>query len=284
MSLTAPAPEISSRERTMEALFRLETAVKRHDRLLVAFSGGVDSAVLLAVAHRALGPRASAITADSPSMARAELDGAIRFASALGVEHRIVATDEMSRPEYVRNERDRCFWCKQTLFEVSSRFAEEAGGATVAYGYTRDDVGDYWPGHEAARKFRVAAPLWEADLGKREIRAIARELGLDVWDKPAAPCLSSRIPYGSEVTVEKLRAIEAMESLLHERGFKVCRARYDSAELRIEVDRPDLERAAEPATLALLNEKARELGALHLTLDPEGFVSGKLNRSVRREG
>ncbi|HSN68283.1 MAG TPA: ATP-dependent sacrificial sulfur transferase LarE [Thermoanaerobaculia bacterium] len=284
MTLTAPGLETVSREETMEALARLESSVGSHERLLIAFSGGVDSAVLLAVAHRALGERAAAITADSPSMARAELDGAIRFAARLGVRHRIVTTGEMERPEYVRNEPDRCFWCKQTLFEVSARLAEEAGGATVAYGYTRDDVGDYRPGHEAARTFRVATPLWDANLGKREIRAIALALGLDVWDKPAAPCLSSRIPYGSEVTVEKLRAIEAMESLLHESGFRVCRARYDGSEMRIEVESADLARAAEPAIQRLMNEKARELGVERLALDPEGFVSGKLNRRVRREG
>lgn len=281
MTLIAPAGEETSRGEALEALGRLESALRSHPRLLVAFSGGVDSAVLLAVAHRVLGSGASAVTADSPSMARAELDAAIRFTGRLGIEHRIVRTDEMSRPEYVRNEPDRCFWCKQTLFEVSAKLAEAAGGATVAYGYTRDDVGDYRPGHEAAKAFRVAAPLWEAGLGKREIRAIARELDLDVWDKPAAPCLSSRIPYGSEVTLEKLRAIEEMEALLHHFGFRVCRARYDGNEMRLELEPRDLPRATEEPTRTELASKARSLGVALLTLDLEGFVSGKLNRSRR---
>ncbi|HEY0593761.1 MAG TPA: ATP-dependent sacrificial sulfur transferase LarE [Thermoanaerobaculia bacterium] len=262
------------------ALERLEDALGRYERLIVAFSGGVDSAVLLAAAHRVLGPNAVALTADSPSMARAELDHAIRFATTLGVEHRIVRTGEMAKPEYVRNERDRCFWCKQTLFDVASELAEAAGGTTVAYGYTRDDVGDYRPGHEAAKKAGVVAPLWDAGLGKREIRAIARALGLDVWDKPAAPCLSSRIPYGSEVTVEKLRAIEGMEALLHELGFRVCRARYDGREMRIELEPKEIPRAVESGIQRTLLAKARALGVATLTLDLEGFVSGKLNRSA----
>lgn len=279
MTLIAPAGEETSRHEALEALGRLESALRGHPRLLVAFSGGVDSAVLLAVAHRVLGSGASALTADSPSLARAELEGAIRFARRLGIEHRIVRTAEMSRPEYVRNEPDRCFWCKQTLFELSSKLAEAAGGTTVAYGYTRDDVGDYRPGHEAAKAFAVAAPLWEAGLGKREIRGIARELELDVWDKPAAPCLSSRIPYGSEVTVEKLRAIEEMEELLHDRGFRICRARYDGREMRLELEPADLPRASAEPTRSALAAKARSLGVALLTLDLEGFVSGKLNRS-----
>ncbi len=263
-----------------EALERLEEALRRHERLIVAFSGGVDSAVLLAAAHRVLGANAVALTADSPSMARAELEQAVRFAAALGVEHRIVRTGEMARREYVRNDRDRCFWCKKTLFEVAAELANAAGGATVAYGYTRDDVGDYRPGHEAAKQAGVAAPLWDAGLGKQEIRAIARALDLDVWDKPAAPCLSSRIPYGSEVTEEKLRAIEAMEAALHELGFRICRARYDGTQMRIELEPADIPRAVEPAIQRVLLAKARSLGIGVLTLDLEGFVSGKLNRSA----
>lgn len=278
MTLIAPASETIPREEVLDALERLEGVLGKHQDLIVAFSGGVDSAVLLAVAYRVLGSRVVALTADSPSMARAELDEAIRFAARLGVEHRVVRTTEMSRPEYVRNERDRCFWCKQTLFEVSAKLAEAAGGATVAYGYTRDDVGDYRPGHEAAKKFGVAAPLWDAELGKREIRAIARELALEVWHKPAAPCLSSRIPYGSEVTLEKLGAIEQMEALLHSLGFRVCRARYDGNEMRLELEPDDVARAAEREIREMLVATARELGVGLLVLDLEGFVSGKLNR------
>lgn len=261
-----------------EALARLESVLRRYDRLLVAFSGGVDSAVLLAAAHRVLGANAVGLTADSPSMARDELERAVRFATALGVEHRVARTEEMAKPEYVRNGRDRCFWCKQTLFEVSAEIAAAAGGATVAYGYTRDDVGDFRPGHEAAKSFGVAAPLWEADLGKPEIRAIARELGLDVWDKPAAPCLASRIPYGSEVTTGKLRAIEAMEGVLHDLGFRVCRARFDGTSMRIEVEAAEIPRAGSTDVQQRLQATARALGVQDLTLDPEGFVSGKLNR------
>lgn len=280
MTLTAVTEP--PRDATLAALARLEEAIRPHGRLIVAFSGGVDSAVLLAAAHRVLGAEVVALTADSPSMARAELDQAIRFAVWLGVEHRVVRTGEMNRPEYVRNERDRCFWCKQTLFEVSAELAEAVGGATVAYGYTRDDVGDYRPGHEAAKKFGVAAPLWDAGLGKREIRAIARELDLEVWDKPAAPCLSSRIPYGSEVTAEKLRAIEEMEALLRELGFRICRARYDGKEMRIELEPAEIPRAVDAGMQRMLFAKARALGVETLTVDLEGFVSGKLNRRTAK--
>jgi uncharacterized protein len=269
------------RTKALEALDRLEAVLRPHERLIVAFSGGVDSAVLVAVAHRVLGSRVVALTADSPSMARGELEQARRFALALGVEHRIVQTGEMERPEYVRNDRDRCFWCKQTLFQMAETLAAATGGGAVAYGYTRDDVGDYRPGHEAAVRFGVIAPLWEAGLGKVEIRAIARELALDVWDKPAAPCLSSRIPYGSEVTLDKLGAIEQMEELLHDLGFRVCRARYDGTTMRIEVEKDGIGRLRETSTWSTVDAKARELGVAALTLDAEGFVSGKLNRSTR---
>lgn len=280
MTPTAPPIGVTSRDEALEALGRLEGALRTHQRLLIAFSGGVDSAVLLAVAHRVLGSGASAVTADSPSMARAELEGAIRFAERLGVEHRIVPTAEMSRPEYVRNEPDRCFWCKQTLFDACSELAAREGWEAIAYGFTADDVGDHRPGHRAAEAAGVVAPLHEAGLRKAEIRAIAQHLGLELWDKPAAPCLSSRIPYGSEVTVEKLEKIEAMESLLHANGFRICRARYDGREMRIELEPGDIARAVHPDLRARILMEADRLGVALVTIDLEGFRSGKLNRSA----
>ncbi|MGH9456040.1 MAG: ATP-dependent sacrificial sulfur transferase LarE [Thermoanaerobaculia bacterium] len=266
--------------RSDEALGRLEAALRPHQRLLVAFSGGVDSGVLLAVARRVLGDRVLAVTADSPSMARRELDEAVRFAADLGVAHRVVATGELSRPEYARNDRDRCFWCKQTLFALCDALAREEGWSAVAYGYTRDDAGDFRPGHRAATEFGVVAPLFDAGLGKTDIRAIAKELGLELWDKPAAPCLASRIPYGSEVTEAKLGAVERVEALLHDLGFRVCRARYDGREMRIEVERAEIARAATPEIRDAIARAARAAGAALVTLDLEGFVSGKLNRSA----
>lgn len=266
------------REEALGALARLERALSDHRRLVVAFSGGVDSGVLLAAAHRVLGEGAIAITADSPSMPRRELEEAIRFAARLGVDHRVVKTLELERPEYTRNDRSRCFFCKETLFSVCEAIAAAEDGATIGYGYTSDDAHDHRPGHDAARKFGVVAPLAEAGLGKREIRAIARELSLELWDKPAAPCLSSRIPYGSEVTVEKLDAIERMESLLQSLGFRVCRARYDGASMRLELEPADIPRVAAPEIRDMLLAEARRLGVGLLTIDLEGFVSGKMNR------
>lgn len=263
-----------------EALARLEGEIGRHSGLIVAFSGGVDSGVLLAAAVRVLGDRALALTADSPSMPRRELDDAIAFARSLGARHEVVTTGEMDREEYVRNERDRCFFCKQTLFTAAAAVAAREGIGAVAYGYTRDDAGDWRPGHQAAKEAGVVAPLHDAGLGKDAIRAIARDLGLELWDKPAAPCLSSRIPYGSSVTLEKLSVIESMEETLHELGFRICRARWDGVQMRLEFLPGDIVRASSsPAREAIL-ARARELGVGLLTVDLEGFQSGKLNRSA----
>lgn len=277
---TISAEAAPTREATLEALARLEAVLMPYERLVVAFSGGVDSGVLLAAARRVLGTRAIALTADSPSMPRQELEDAIRFAARLGVEHRVVRTGELSQQEYARNDGNRCFFCKHALFEVCESVAREQGSGAIAYGYTSDDVGDYRPGHAAAQQFGVASPLREAGLGKREIRAIARELDLELWDKPAAPCLSSRIPYGSEVTLEKLSAIEQMEILLHDLGFRICRARYDGTAMRIELEPADIERAAGPEIRDAILTEARRLGVALVTLDLEGFQSGKLNRSA----
>lgn len=245
--------------------------------MLVAFSGGVDSAVLTAVAHRVLGDRVAAFTADSPSMPRRELRRAVAFAAGIGVAHVVRQTSEMALDAYRENDRNRCYWCKHTLFDVCEQVAGELGFTQVAYGYTADDVGEHRPGHRAASEFGVRSPLLEAGLRKAEIRAVAQELALEVWDKPAAPCLSSRIPYGSEVSVEKLARIEAVEDLLDELGFRVFRARYDGREMRIEVSGSEIERAASTGVRARLLARAAEIGVPLVTLDLEGFRSGKLS-------
>lgn len=256
---------------------RLDLELGRYRSLIIAFSGGVDSAVLLAAARRILGDRAVALTADSPSMPRAELEAAQELAASLGVCHIVAQTSELERPEYVSNDRQRCYWCKTTLFETCQRFSRDLGIDHVAYGYTADDVGDYRPGHAAAAEFRVRAPLYDAGLGKKEIRAAALLMNLKVWDKPAAPCLSSRIPYGSEVSIQKLSTIEAMEAMLHELGFPIVRARFDGTTMKVEVPNADIPRLNASDIWSQVNGKAQELSVPLLVIDPEGFRSGKLN-------
>lgn len=258
-------------------LARLELEIRRYPSLIIAFSGGVDSALLLAVARRVLGERTVALTADSPSMPRAELQATRDLAASMGVRHIVARTSEMERPEYVSNDRQRCYWCKTTLFETCARVSKELGIDAVAYGYTADDAGDYRPGHAAASEFRVRAPLFDAGLGKQEIRAVARSLNLNVWDKPAAPCLSSRIPYGSEVSIQKLSTIETMEGLLHELGFPIVRARFDGTTMKIEVPIEEIPRLSASEIWSQLDGKAQELSVSRLAIDPEGFRSGKLN-------
>ena len=259
------------------ALAALEETLRPSSGMLVAFSGGVDSAVLLAVATRVLHDRAVAFTADSPSMPRRELAAAIDFARRIGARHIVRETTELERDEYRQNDRNRCYWCKHTLFSECEAAARELGLPEIAYGYTADDVNDFRPGHRAAGEFGVRSPLLDAALTKVEIRGIARSLGFELWDKPAAPCLSSRIPYGSAVSEKKLAHIDAMEELLHDLGFRVCRARYDGEQMRIEVERGELSRAADPHIHSAIQARAQALGVRSLSLDPDGFQSGRLN-------
>lgn len=259
-------------------LERLENEILRYGSAIVAFSGGVDSAVLLAVAQRVLGRRVLAVTADSESLPRIELQRATAFATSIGVRHRILATSEIENPDYARNDRMRCYHCKKTLFIECEVLAKELGVEALMYGFNRDDAGDFRPGRQAATEVGVVAPLYDAGLGKPEIRAIARELGLDLAEKPAAPCLSSRIPYGSEVTTGKLRVIERMENELHAKGFDVVRARYDGASMRIEV--PVDRIASLESAWTAVEQLAAELAVARVEIDREGFVSGKLNRQT----
>ena len=275
--ITVPAAVGAPLRDGPEALAAIERVVAASPGMLVAFSGGVDSAVLTAVARRVLGDRVAAFTADSPSMPRRELRRAVAFAAGIGVAHVVRQTSEMALDAYRENDRNRCYWCKHTLFDVCERVARELGFTEVAYGYTADDVGEHRPGHRAATEFGVRSPLLEAGLRKPEIRAVARALELPVWDKPAAPCLSSRIPYGSDVSIEKLGRIEEMEDLLDELGFRLFRARFDGREMRIEVGAAEIERVASAEVRARLLPLAQRLGIPLLTLDLEGFRSGKLN-------
>src|SRR5438128_4712851 len=269
-----------------------EEQVRQRDRLLailrdmrrvaVAFSGGIDSTVVAQAAHLALGDAAIAVTADSPSVARAELDDARRLAAHIGIRHRIVRTDEFQNPDYLRNDGARCYFCKSELYTQIEAILPELGNPVVCSGANRDDMGDYRPGLTAAAEHKVRHPLQEAGMGKADVRALARHWGLPTWDKPAAPCLSSRLAPGVTVTTERTARVEAAERYLRDLGLRECRVRLHEGELaRIEVPIAELSRLADPNVRSALVARLRELGFRFVTLDLEGFRSGSLNSLVQ---
>lgn len=256
---------------------RLNAHLKALGRTLVAYSGGVDSAFLAWAARCVLGSDMLAVIADSASLARAQLADAIAFAREQEIPLEVIATEELARPEYARNDGSRCFHCKDELFTVMEKFRESRGFGSIAYGVNLDDQGDFRPGQAAARQHAVAAPLLEAGLSKAEIRELARAAGLRVWDKPASACLSSRIEYGREVTREALRTVEQGEDALRALGFRQCRVRHHGDIVRIEVALEELPRALTAAMAAEFIRIFKALGFKFVTLDLEGFRSGSMN-------
>lgn len=249
-------------------------------RVLIAYSGGVDSAYLSYAAHRVLGDKMLALIADSASLARTHLQDAVKFAQENGIPLQVVQTAEMGNPEYVRNDVSRCFHCKDELFRVMEEYALQKNFSTIAYGVNVDDQGDFRPGQKAARLHRVAAPLLEAGLTKSEIRELAREAGLRIWDKPASACLSSRIEYGRPVTPEALAAVERGEDALRALGFRQFRVRHHGEIVRIEIDRAELPRALTVAMFEELTRTFKALGFTFVTVDTQGFRSGSMNSSA----
>jgi uncharacterized protein len=245
--------------------------------LLVAYSGGVDSALLAWSAHQLLGEDMLAVIADSPSLARRQLADAVAFAAEHSIPLHILHTAEMERPEYVRNSGDRCFHCKDELFRLMEAYRAQHGFRHIAYGMNVDDQGDFRPGQKAAELHHVAAPLLDAGLTKADIRELARQAGLRLWDKPAAPCLSSRIEYGRPVTREALAAIEQGEDALHALGFREFRVRHHGEMVRLEIASAELPRALTPEMAAEFARIFKALGYQYVTLDLEGFRSGSLN-------
>jgi uncharacterized protein len=249
--------------------------------LIVAYSGGVDSAYLAYAATRVLGDQALCVTADSPSYPERHRQMAVRIAREFGFQHEIIRTDEMSRPEYRANPANRCYFCKQELYTHLTSIARERGVPVVADGSNADDRGDYRPGRQAAREFGVLSPLDAAELTKDDIRELSRRAGLPTWDEPASACLSSRIPYFSEVTDAKLRTIEAAEAVLRDLGFRICRVRHHDTIARLELGRDEIARALEPETADAIDRELRALGYAHVTVDLRGYRLGSLNEALK---
>jgi uncharacterized protein len=255
----------------------LDNALRSLGRTLVAYSGGTDSAFLAWAAHQALGDSMLAVIADSPSLARFQLADAVAFAREQGIPFEIIPTGELDRPEYVRNDSARCFHCKDELFTVMKDFGSSRGFETIAYGVNLDDKSDFRPGQAAAAQHRVAAPLLDAGLTKQDVRTLAREAGLRVWDKPASACLSSRIEYGRPVTTAALSAVEHGEEALRRLGFRQFRVRHHGEIARIEIAQDEMHRALTLQMSAEFTRIFKSLGFKFVTLDLEGFRSGSMN-------
>lgn len=266
---------------TKEASLRRQ--LRHLGQLLVAYSGGVDSAYLAWAAHRELKDKMLAVIADSPSLARVQLDDAVSFAREHGIPLQVISTAEMERPEYIRNDAQRCFHCKDELFAVMEDLRSGRGFNAIAYGVNLDDQGDFRPGQKAARQHHIAAPLLNAGLRKDEIRELARQAGLRIWDKPASACLSSRIEYGRPVTREALDVVERGEDAIRALGFRQFRVRHHGDIVRIEIAREELHRALDPAIAAQFTAIFKAIGFKFVTLDLEGFRSGSMNALLPAE-
>ena len=250
------------------------------ERVIVAYSGGTDSAYLAWAAHRALGEDAVAITADSASIPTSHKRDAEAFAREQGFRHEYIETHEFENPEYVKNDQNRCFHCKDELFQQLEAFAEARGFTHIVYGVNKDDLGDYRPGQRAAKIHQVKAPLVDAGLTKAEIRDLSKRAGLSTWNRPAAACLSSRVPYGTPVTPQTIKTIEEGEEAIRALGFRQFRVRFHGELVRIEIAKEELPKALTAETASAFARIFKQLGFLYVTLDLEGYRQGSLNAAL----
>ena len=277
-AMAVPSQTIIEGTESAETKLRaLEDRLRDLSSVMVAYSGGVDSAFLAAAAHRVLGDRMLAVLADSPSLARRDMEQARAFAESIGMPLRVIQTEELDKPEYQRNDANRCFHCKTELFEGMKALGAELGFAHIAYGMNADDRRDYRPGQRAAEEHEVLAPLAEVGLAKQEIRALAKAAGYTLWDRPAAPCLSSRVEYGRTVTREVLEQVEKGEESLRQLGFREFRVRHHGELARVEISRAEMPRAMSMEMMDAISTALRQVGFQYVTLDTAGFRSGSLN-------
>src|SRR6266849_2792923 len=265
-------------EEKQQQLFSL---LRDMGRVIVAYSGGTDSAYLAWAANRALGDQSVAITADSASIPESHKRDAIEFARQFGIRHELIPTHEIENPDYLKNDANRCFHCKDELFDRLEEVGRERGIAHIVYGVNMDDLGDYRPGQNAAKIHQVKAPLVDAKLSKAEIRELSRVAGLPTWDRPAAACLSSRIPYGTPVTIENIKKVETGEEELKALGFRQFRVRFHGEIARIEVAREEMERALSLEMAQKFTAIFKKLGFQYVTLDLEGYRQGSLNEVLK---